>query len=1233
MKLEGTTLDIYDVAEELGRGGMGAVYRAVSTADGLAGPAGSKVAIKALHGELVSDERNFARFVREAEIGQALDHPNVVRTYAAGRADVDGETCHYMVLEYVEGQTLDDLRAELGVVPDHLLYLVGDQALAGLQAIHEHGVIHRDIKPENIVITTSHKVLIMDLGVARLALRGHTLTETGEFVGSLHYAAPEQLDSGAEIQAACDIYSFGVVLFELATGQRAFDAPDIVTLFSQKLSGEKRRPRDLQADIDPFWDEVIGTCLEREPGNRFASAEEMRAILTEGRQSVWWQTRSTTREPSAAERALKRLQLNREVGLIGREPEFAALSTSYGRASADGGRVAFLRGASGVGKSRLLYEFLEELAATGGPRVAAGRAVGQGGRAYQPFVDVAHDLLDIDDDAAIDRRGELEQRLAELLPDRPGVVGPLARFILADLAEGATPLSPDALLAAFDALLHRAAEERPLVVVLEDLHLAGDDTLELLAFLVRNLGDARLLLVGVLDHEQVEEGSRLHKLLAEIEGRDNVDAVSVEHLSREECDVLVREVVVHQPTVHALGDLLYRRSEGNPLLILEVIAQLKATGALAPEDGGFVLTREVGLFEVPSKVTQLIHFKLANLDEEQRETLETAAILGHEFQASVLAKMLEERRIKLLKRLALLERKYRVLRSSGKDSFRFATRQIAEVLYQGISPDLRTEYHSLAADTLLEDAEDEAPAPAIAFQVVRHLIAGERGDEVAPLAATASAHAVGNYHATYVAAFLERVANAIRDAEPAIRFDVCLRRWDCYGALGRRQDQVAVLEEAYALAQEADDAGRQAQVFCLQGVTDWRTGDYEAAHAKAEQALELARSSGSRQWEANALHTLGAVVRHWGEFASCATYWREALAIRQEIGDRHGEARSLASLGTVMPDLGEEEGALAAKEQALAIFRELGDLRGECALLNNIGNTLVDHRRIEDATERFQEAIRIAQRLGSLIAEGHPNVNLGRAYALLGYEMAARECLDRALTIFRQARAQSGVVDALRELARTALAFGRLEEARETWGELLALVEAAGAKPAQLEVERQLGTVWAEEGDEAAAGACFERALALADQLESPRLKATVLQAQGTAALFSATKPERALPIFVEACAIAEASGQAPLGRALLAAYRVWALWLLGEREEASSLARRLAEVVGEGEGLPTQDGPDICFVLGTVLGEEGGAYLERARELVRARAEEIQDPVHRDRYLTLGWPARELGTSAEAER
>jgi serine/threonine-protein kinase len=147
---------------------MGAVYRARSVVDGPAGPAGSVVAIKVFHAEHVSDEVTFKRFQREAELGMRIRHPHVVRTFEIDSAAVDGVPCHFMAMELVDGQTLRDLLLELGSLPDHLVYQIADQALDALAAIHAVNMVHRDVKPENLVLTHEHRLLIMDLGVARL---------------------------------------------------------------------------------------------------------------------------------------------------------------------------------------------------------------------------------------------------------------------------------------------------------------------------------------------------------------------------------------------------------------------------------------------------------------------------------------------------------------------------------------------------------------------------------------------------------------------------------------------------------------------------------------------------------------------------------------------------------------------------------------------------------------------------------------------------------------------------------------------------------------------------------------------------------------------------------------------------------------------------------------------------------------------------------------------------------
>jgi serine/threonine-protein kinase len=188
----GTLLGPFTLIESLGSGAMGSVWsaRADRPADGVA--LGAQVALKILHPHVLERPGAFERFRREAELGRGIDHPNVVRTFGAGRVRSAGRAVQFLVMEYVRGQTLGALGRELGPLPEELLVHVAREVAGGLAAIHAAGAIHRDLKPENVIVTLDHQVKIMDLGLARLELDAR-LSRSGSDYGTPYHDLREAI--------------------------------------------------------------------------------------------------------------------------------------------------------------------------------------------------------------------------------------------------------------------------------------------------------------------------------------------------------------------------------------------------------------------------------------------------------------------------------------------------------------------------------------------------------------------------------------------------------------------------------------------------------------------------------------------------------------------------------------------------------------------------------------------------------------------------------------------------------------------------------------------------------------------------------------------------------------------------------------------------------------------------------------------------------------------------------
>ncbi|MEU4150677.1 protein kinase [Streptomyces sp. NPDC026659] len=262
----------YQLRDLLGEGGMASVHLAYDAV------LDRQVAVKTLHTELGREQAFRERFRREAQAVAKLTHTNIVSVFDTGEDEADGMP--YIVMEYVEGRPLGSVLAEdvrqLGAMPaDRALRITAD-VLAALEISHEKGLVHRDIKPGNVMVTPRGVVKVMDFGIARAMQSGVTsMTQTGMVVGTPQYLSPEQA-LGRGVDARSDLYSVGIMLFQLVTGRLPFDADSPLAIAYAHVQEEPVAPSSINRALPPAVDALVARALKKNPNERFPTAESMR---------------------------------------------------------------------------------------------------------------------------------------------------------------------------------------------------------------------------------------------------------------------------------------------------------------------------------------------------------------------------------------------------------------------------------------------------------------------------------------------------------------------------------------------------------------------------------------------------------------------------------------------------------------------------------------------------------------------------------------------------------------------------------------------------------------------------------------------------------------------------------------------------------------------------------------------------------------------------------------------
>ena len=961
----------YVVRRELGRGGMGRVYEVRDSRE-------RRLALKVVHPHLLDRPGFLARFLREVETGLRIDHPGVVTTLESGVAAYGGHEVPYLVLEYVEGSTLREVLDEAGGVSERLAREIGTAVADALEAIHAAGIVHRDVKPENVVIAPDETVKLMDLGVALVQEEALRLTQTGEFVGSLLYASPEQLRSG-QVDARSDLFALGLLLHELIVGRHPASEGRGAVLARRFGDAPLPRLREVAPSTTPFFEAVVERLLAASPEKRFASAAELRTVLREGEQGAWWRAQESARaeptRPRPAEGA---------PAFVGRRADRAALDAAYAAVRAGEGQLRVVVGEAGLGKSRLLMSWLDERELDAEPPAVLWieHGPGAGALGLAPLADALRRLLGAGAEARV--RGALADQTEAA-----------ARFLehLASPGDDHPGLDRATLEGLYRTVLRSIATERPLVLVVEDLHFASSEVRAWLDRLVPTIASDPILLLATCRPEVHDDWLRM------LTAAEHADVLRLAGLDAEEGATLFAEALGAELGELAAAQDVVRSADGNPFCLIEFAAELQAharSDRARPGDAP----------HLPDSVQRLVEERLAALSPEEHDLLSVAACCGDRFDPMLVCEAAGLPRIAGLRMLHRADREHRVIAEEGA-AYRFRHHLVQEGMHGSLPPALRAAYHTALAAAREARLGDEPPSDADSFAIARHFLLGDQPARAHPYVRAGLEHLAALGETRRAARLARRALEALPDAEPSLRARILMVRARSLDGRVDPQQVLEISEQALATAEQTDDDRLLVEAIRGVGVSCARIGRHDLSWPYAERSVEVARRTGDAALLAMTLDDWSSCLYDMGRHEEALTVGAEAIGYAGSGGDPLHAGRVMMTLAGQAVESGRLEEAYEQAERAVTTSHLHGDQPTERAALG----VLV---RIATAQCEFDGAHALCDRLEAMAREE------GNLRMLNGCQLA------RAHVLFNEGEIDAAD-DMLRECSEVAERMGYRE--------------------------------------------------------------------------------------------------------------------------------------------------------------------------------------------------------------
>ena len=1027
------------------------------------------------------------RFMRQTQQIVALDHPNIVEVFAWDREEnyvlsVEAYVPHPTLQDFLNERHMGDDRlrtpSDFSASPAYLLEIALD-VISALEYAHSHGVVLGDLKPHNIFLTPQGARLT-GIGLGRLE-EGRNLLDTPRLFLTADYLAPEQI-LGEALDARTDLYAFGMILYQLFTGHLPFEEPtrgetskaadtSEQAVLQSHLRNSPRHPRDFNSadgkpQISATLDHLILKLLDQNPNNRYASAQQVRRILSNLLSDI----------ESAAR---PRTQL-----LVGREKQVQTLRACWEEAAAGHGQLAFITGEPGIGKTRLA----QQVAAQSHPPVLlVGHCEDSEGQpAYRLFTEVLREYLNTVPPEFFNT--EARQQLANFASLIPEIHQMLPELRVAP------PLDPKQeqlrLMTSLTQFIRRATQERPWFLILEDLHWADTNSLELLLYLGRHIPTMPIFVLGTYRDTEVAREHPLLETLRGLRSHPTYRHVPLERLTQDEVEMALTYLWT-RAVPEALIEKIYAQTAGNPFYVEEVAKVLEDDGLIPPSGvSADPMWHEQALKEVrlPQSARETVWRRIEQLSPETRGILRQAAVLGQVFRFEDLQKMSGLSEWQLLERLdeaferQLIEEIPASTQGRGP-RLRFRQTEIQDVIYADLGPLRRRLLHRKAGEALEHRAAGKTNSAsfvgALAEELAYHF--GEANEITKTV--SYSLQAARQAHLAYANAtalqWYARALEMLHKTEPENvphYHESMLLAHQSSGIvltlIGQYDEALAHYAVAQALLERqppSDAQRRQVAELCFEiaNVYELRD-DYDTVFAWLQRGLatvaELAPTV-----EAARIYLLGAkVYSRQGNNAQAIAWCQKSLDIATRITSHEGLRAYGAALYTqaaIDMRLGNLDNAIQFCRESIRAYQEIGDLTGESNAHINLASAYVLRGDWEQAQAAYQRGWMIKREIGDIYGQAIGSNNLANLYLKRGEWQEARDMYMQSLTVWQNIRAPRGEAVALINLAQVHIHQKNWPQAQEYLQQSQTLLDEIGSKEFLPELERLWGEYYLKTGD------------------------------------------------------------------------------------------------------------------------------------------------------------------------